>query len=144
MAYGELLAAKYLTAKLSEKGLSTEFVDARKLIITDTNFGNAQPIDSTSKKMFKSFLKTTSISVVTGFIGATTFGETTTLGRNGSNYTASLLANYLNAAEFQNFTHVDGIFTANPELVEDARKIERLSFNETNELGQFWCYYSSC
>jgi len=138
VAYGELLAAKYLTAKLSEKGLSTEFVDARKLIITDTNFGNAQPIDSTSKKNVQKFFENrTSISVVTGFIGATTFGETTTLGRNGSNYTASLLANYLNAAEFQNFTHVDGIFTANPELVEDARKIERLSFNEANELANF-------
>lgn len=138
LAFGELIAAKYLTYKLSEKGLSAVFVDARKLIVTDSNFGNAQPIDSISKKNVQKFFeKSTAVSVVTGFIGATATGETTTLGRNGSNYTASLLANYLNAAEFQNFTHVDGIYTANPELVEDARKIERLSFNEANELANF-------
>lgn len=138
LAFGELIAAKYLTYKLSEKGLSGVFVDARKLIVTDSNFGNAQPIDSISKKNIQKFFEnSTAVSVVTGFIGATATGETTTLGRNGSNYTASLLANYLNAAEFQNFTHVDGIFTANPELVEDARKIERLSFNEANELANF-------
>lgn len=138
LAFGELIAAKYLTCKLSEKGLSAVFVDARKLIVTDSNFGNAQPIDSISKKNIQKFFEnSTAVSVVTGFIGATATGETTTLGRNGSNYTASLLANYLNAAEFQNFTHVDGIFTANPELVEDARKIERLSFNEANELANF-------
>lgn len=138
LAFGELIAAKYLTYKLSEKGLSAVFVDARKLIVTDSNFGNAQPIDSISKKNVQKFFEnSTAVSVVTGFIGATATGETTTLGRNGSNYTASLLANYLNAAEFQNFTHVDGIYTANPELVEDARKIERLSFNEANELANF-------
>lgn len=138
LAFGELIAAKYLTYKLSEKGLSAIFVDARKLIVTDSNFGNAQPIDSISKKNVQKFFEnSTAVSVVTGFIGATATGETTTLGRNGSNYTASLLANYLNAAEFQNFTHVDGIYTANPELVEDARKIERLSFNEANELANF-------
>ncbi|CCG52478.1 Bifunctional enzyme : aspartate kinase/homoserine dehydrogenase [Flavobacterium indicum GPTSA100-9 = DSM 17447] len=138
LAFGELIAAKYLTYKLSEKGLSAVFVDARKLIVTDSNFGNAQPIDSISKKNVQKFFEnSTAVSVVTGFIGATATGETTTLGRNGSNYTASLLANYLNAAEFQNFTHVDGIYTANPELVEDAKKIERLSFNEANELANF-------
>ena len=65
---------------------------------------------------------TDKVNIVTGFIGSTLHNETTTLGRNGSNYTASLLANYLNAEEFQNFTHVDGIFTANPDLVADAKK----------------------
>ncbi len=138
LAYGELIAAQYLTHRLSEKGLTTIFVDARKLIITDSNFGNAQPVNDVSRKNVQKFFEnSTALSVVTGFIGATLGGETTTLGRNGSNYTASLLANYLNAAEFQNFTHVDGIYTANPELVEDAKKIERLSFNEANELANF-------
>jgi len=63
--------------------------------------------------------------------------ETTTLGRNGSNYTASLLANYLDAEELQNYTHVNGIYTANPDLVPDAKKIEELSFSEANELANF-------
>jgi aspartokinase len=61
--------------------------------------------------------------VITGFIGSNDKHETTTLGRNGSNYTASLVANYINAEELQNFTHVDGIYTANPELVLDAKRL---------------------
>jgi aspartokinase/homoserine dehydrogenase 1 len=118
--------------------LKARFVDARELIKTDSNFGNAQPIESeTDKNIKKAFEDYDGISIVTGFIASTLQGETTTLGRNGSNYTASLLANYLDAEEFQNFTHVDGIYTANPDLVSDAKKIERLSFNEANELANF-------
>jgi aspartate kinase len=77
--------------------------------------------------------------VITGFIGSNDKHETTTLGRNGSNYTASLVANYINAEELQNFTHVDGIYTANPELVLDAKKIESLSYkaNEMANLGNY-------
>jgi len=63
------------------------------------------------------------LNVITGFIGSTTSNETTTLGRNGSNYTASLIANYVDAKELQNYTHVDGIYTANPDLVPDAKKL---------------------
>ncbi|RXR21348.1 bifunctional aspartate kinase/homoserine dehydrogenase I [Flavobacterium amnicola] len=138
VAFGEILSAKYVTSVLNEKGLKARFVDARELIKTDATFGNAQPIDSvTQKNIQKSFENNEGISVVTGFIASTLQGETTTLGRNGSNYTASLLANYLDAEEFQNFTHVDGIYTANPDLVSDAKKIERLSFNEANELANF-------
>src|SRR5690606_20672196 len=75
------------------------------------------------------------VVIVTGFIAATKNNETTTLGRNGSNYSAALLANYLDAEELQNFTHVDGIFTANPDWVKNAQKIEELNFNEANELA---------
>ncbi|MBP9792552.1 MAG: bifunctional aspartate kinase/homoserine dehydrogenase I [Flavobacterium sp.] len=138
VSFGEILSAKYVTSVLNEKGLKARFVDARALIKTDSNFGNAQPIDAeTEKNILKAFENYDGISVVTGFIASTLQGETTTLGRNGSNYTASLLANYLDAEEFQNFTHVDGIYTANPDLVSDAKKIERLSFNEANELANF-------
>ena len=80
---------------------------------------------------------TTKINIVTGFIASNEKGETTTLGRNGSNYTAALLANYLDADELQNYTHVSGIFTANPDLVADAKKIEQLSYSEANELANF-------
>ena len=138
IAFGEVLSAKYITQILTSKGLKTKYVDTRELIKTDANFGNAQPIDTISKKnVLKFFESEDEIHVVTGFIASTVNGETTTLGRNGSNYTASLLANYLDAEEFQNFTHVDGIYTANPELVSDAKKIEKLSFNEANELANF-------
>lgn len=138
IAFGEILSAKYITEVLNQKGLKAKFVDARELIKTDANFGNAQPIETISKKnVQKFFASKDEVHVVTGFIASTIHGETTTLGRNGSNYTASLLANYLDAEEFQNFTHVDGIYTANPELVSDAKKIEKLSFNEANELANF-------
>jgi len=138
IAYGEILSAKYVTEILNQKGLKAKFVDARELIKTDSNFGNAQPIETVSKKnVQKFFASKDEVHVVTGFIASTIHGETTTLGRNGSNYTASLLANYLDAEEFQNYTHVDGIYTANPELVSDAKKIEKLSFNEANELANF-------
>ncbi|WP_445721466.1 bifunctional aspartate kinase/homoserine dehydrogenase I [Flavobacterium sp.] len=139
VAVGELLSAKYLTHVLNEKKVKANFVDARQLIKTDAIFGNAQPLDIISKKNSIQFFNNQpeGVNIVTGFIASTVSNETTTLGRNGSNYTASLLANYLDAEEFQNYTHVDGIFTANPELVVNARKIEKLSFNEANELANF-------
>lgn len=139
VAIGELISAKYLSYLLNEKSIKANFVDARNLIKTDNNFGNAQPLDVISKKNVITFFNNQpeGVNIVTGFIASTVNGETTTLGRNGSNYTASLLANYLDAQEFQNYTHVDGIFTANPELVTNARKIEKLSFNEANELANF-------
>ena len=77
------------------------------------------------------------IQIVSGFIASNKKGETTTLGRHGSNYTAALLANYLDAEELQNYTHVSGIYTANPDMVADAKKIEQLSFSEANELANF-------
>ena len=139
IAYGEILSAKYVSYVLNENSIKAQFTDSRQLIKTDINFGNAQPIDAVSKRNVLDYFEknTDKVNIVTGFIGSTLHNETTTLGRNGSNYTASLLANYLNAEEFQNYTHVDGIFTANPDLVADAKKIERLSFNEANELANF-------
>ena len=139
LSQGELLSAKLITAILKQKGVNANFADARALIKTDGKFGDAQPIDPISKKNVVQFFKLHSdkVNIITGFIGSNSKNEATTLGRNGSNYTASLFANYLNASELQNFTHVDGIYTANPELVEDAKKIDFLSFNEANELANF-------
>ncbi|WP_275316161.1 bifunctional aspartate kinase/homoserine dehydrogenase I [Tenacibaculum bernardetii] len=140
LAQGELLSAKTVSVLLNKKGIKANVTDARELLITDENFGNAQPILNISKenviKHFKKHNRDT-INIITGFIASSLKGETTTLGRNGSNYTAALLANYLDAEELQNYTHVDGIFTANPDLVADARKIEELSFTEANELANF-------
>ncbi len=139
LAQGELLSTKMVTSLLEKEGISANVVDARELIITDDNFGNAQPINAVSSENVISFFKENSntVNVVTGFISSNKKGETTTLGRNGSNYTAALLANYLDADELQNYTHVSGIFTANPDLVADAKKIEQLSFSEANELANF-------
>jgi len=139
LAQGELLSVKLVASLIEKQQVSANPVDARSLIITDENFGNAQPITGLSKENVFRYFKdnTTKINIVTGFIASNEKGETTTLGRNGSNYTAALLANYLDADELQNYTHVSGIFTANPDLVADAKKIEQLSYSEANELANF-------
>ncbi|WP_456312926.1 bifunctional aspartate kinase/homoserine dehydrogenase I [Pseudomonas shirazensis] len=140
LSKGELLSAKLLTSILIEKGIPANFVDTRELLKTDSKFGDAQPLEQLSKKNVINYFKLhngDTVNIVTGFIGSNNNNDTTTLGRNGSNYTASLIANYLDAEELQNFTHVDGIYTANPDLVADAKKIEYLSFNEANELANF-------
>ena len=139
LAQGEVLSAKLLVFLLNQKNIPAKLADTRELIVTDSNFGDAQPLDAVSKKNIIQVFKENkdAILVLTGFIGSNAKQETTTLGRNGSNYTASLIANYINAEELQNFTHVDGIYTANPELVLDAKKIETLSYNEANEMANF-------
>lgn len=140
LSYGELIAVKLVTQLLLKQGVQAQATDTRELIKTNDVYGNAQPIDKVSKEnVVRYFAKNKSsvVNIVTGFIGSNSKNHTTTLGRNGSNYTASLLANYLDAAELQNYTHVDGIYTANPDLVPDAQKIERLSYGEANELANF-------
>lgn len=139
LAQGELIAAKLVSSLLQERGINALFVDTRELIKTDSKFGDAQPLEQISKKNMVQFFKENkeTVNVITGFIGSNSKGEATTLGRNGSNYTASLIANYINAEELQIYTNVDGIYTANPELVPDAKKIDRLSFNEANEIANF-------
>jgi len=140
LSQGEVISAKVVTQILKDKGVNANFTDSRTLIITDGQFGDAQPLETLSKdNVVNHFAKYNgaTVNVVTGFIASNVKNETTTLGRNGSNYTASLLANYLNAEELQSYTHVNGIYTANPDLVPDAKKIERLSFSEANELAYF-------
>ncbi|MEO1010675.1 MAG: bifunctional aspartate kinase/homoserine dehydrogenase I [Bacteroidota bacterium] len=140
LAYGELISAKLITKLLIGKGVSAKLMDSRTFIKTDDSFGDAKLLEEVSKEaVLQRFedLGTGSVPIVTGFIASTQDGETTTLGRNGSNYTAALLANFLNAEELQNYTHVDGIFTANPDLVPEARRIAHLSYSEANELANF-------
>ena len=140
LSKGELLSAKLLTAILIKNGVNARFADSRELIKTDSKFGDAQPLEQLSKKNVINYFKQnngTTVNIVTGFIGSNSKNDTTTLGRNGSNYTASLISNYIDAEELQNYTHVDGIYTANPDLVPDAKKIDHLTFNEANELANF-------
>nr|WP_281751446.1 bifunctional aspartate kinase/homoserine dehydrogenase I [Neptunitalea chrysea] len=139
LSQGEIIAGKTIAKLLNDKGVAANFADSRTLLVTDNTFGNAQPNHSLSKEKVVAYFNEhrDAVQIVTGFIGATKEGETTTLGRNGSNYTASLLANYLDAEELQNYTHVNGIYTANPDLVADAEIIKELSYEEANELANF-------
>ena len=140
LSFGELFSVKLVAYLLKEKGLKAQFVDSRDLLVTDTTFGDAKINEQASKaKVLATFANFSNgdLPIVTGFIAATQEGETTTLGRNGSNYTAALLANYLDAEEMLNYTHVNGIYTANPDLVAEAEIIENLSYDEANELANF-------
>lgn len=139
LAQGELLALKLVCKLLEARGVNVLATDARQLIKTNDVFGNAQPIAKLSKDNVREYFKKSgrAVSIFTGFIGSNLKNETTTLGRNGSNYTAALIANYLDAEELQNYTHVNGIYTADPDFVADAVKIRELSYSEANELANF-------
>ncbi|MFS4456542.1 bifunctional aspartate kinase/homoserine dehydrogenase I [Maribacter sp. 2304DJ31-5] len=140
LAHGELLSARLIAKLLIGKGIKARFLDSRKLIKTDATFGDAKVLDAVSKEnVLLQFaqLPNDTVPVITGFIASTLEGGTTTLGRNGSNYSAALLANFLDAGELQNYTHVDGIFTANPDHVPEAKRIANLSYAEANELANF-------
>ncbi|MFJ1473152.1 bifunctional aspartate kinase/homoserine dehydrogenase I [Capnocytophaga cynodegmi] len=140
VAQGEIISAKLVTYLLEKRGINAVFVDSRKLLVSDDHFGNAQVKEVISQQKTQTFfeqLPKRTVAVVTGFIAATEKGETTTLGRNGSNYSAALFANFLQAEELQNFTHVNGIYTANPDWVSEAQIIRHLSYQEANELANF-------
>lgn len=140
LSYGELISGKVMTSLLNELGVKAKLVDSRALIKTDNSFNDAEVDEMASKEnVLRCFhgLGWDVIPVVTGFIASNKDGTTTTLGRNGTNYTAALLANFLDAVELVNYTHVDGIFTANPDLVPDAKLIDAISYEEANELANF-------
>jgi homoserine O-acetyltransferase len=140
LAIGELISTKLITKLLIGKGINAELLDSRLLIKTDATYGDAKVLESVSQEqVIRAFSELASdvVPVIPGFIGATLKNETTTLGRNGSNYTASMIANFLDAQELQNYTHVDGIYTADPQLVPEARRIAQLSYSEANELANF-------
>ncbi|MBQ1276807.1 MAG: bifunctional aspartate kinase/homoserine dehydrogenase I [Flavobacteriales bacterium] len=140
MSFGEILSCKMVAHLLSKRGFKTRFVDSRRLIKTTDEWGSASVIMDVSRKNVEEFFADAQedvIEVVTGFIGTTINNQTTTLGRNGSNYSATLMAAFLGAEEVQNWTNVDGVYTANPTLVEDAQIIPLLSYREANELANF-------
>jgi homoserine O-acetyltransferase len=139
LAQGELLSVRLVAHMLRARGIDAEAVDSRKLLKTDESFGEAMILQEVSKENVKRYFRKHGdrLQLVTGFIASNSRDETTTLGRNGSNYSASLFANYLDAAELESYTHVNGIYTANPELVPNAQMIEELTYEEANELANF-------
>jgi len=140
LSCGELISARVVAALLKQRGVNAVFLDARCFLTTDDTYGEAKVIEDVSKKKLQAIFDTYSVDtipVITGFISATQDGNTTTLGRNGSNYSAALVANFLDAEELQNYTHVDGIYSANPEYVKEAKRISNLSYAEANELANF-------
>ncbi len=138
---GEKLSTRIIAALLRQNGLRSVAIDTTSLIVTDDVHGDATPnIPLTRAKIAQNLLPLLErgiIPVVTGFIGATAAGEPTTLGRGGSDYTASVLGVCVNATEIWMWTDVDGIMTADPRDVEGARVIADLSYDEVAELAYF-------
>jgi len=140
LAQGEILSTKLVAAILNNNGINSIAVDSRLFLKTDSSFGDANLVDAISAKKTVDFfnsLDNNLLPIITGFIASNNANETTTLGRNGSNYSASIIANYLNASKIKSFTHVNGIYTANPDNVSNATLIEHLSFAEANVLANF-------
>ncbi|MDQ7063700.1 MAG: aspartate kinase [candidate division KSB1 bacterium] len=141
LAHGELLSTRLLQAVLAERGLPAVWLDSRRIIKTDATHTEAVPDMAASREavaaQVRPLLEQGQIPVLQGFIGADAEGHTTTLGRGGSDYTAALLGSLLPADEVQIWTDVDGILTADPTLVPDARLVERLSYREAAELAYF-------
>jgi aspartate kinase len=141
LSYGELISTAIVSAALNAKNMKSTLMDARKLIVTDENFTGARPIlELTYRKIRKAIspkLKVGLIPIVQGFIGSTQKGITTTLGFEGSDLTASLVAAALDASDIQIWKEVSGIMTADPDIVPDARTVKILSFDEVEELTYF-------
>ena len=140
-SHGERLCAGLLTAVLCEHGLAASYVDARRCILTDEEYGRATPLKEETEKRTRAelapLLADSSIPVLGGFIAATVSGATTTMGRGSSDYTATLVGAALHAREAQIWSDVDGVMTADPRLVKTARTVERLSYEEAAELARF-------
>jgi bifunctional aspartokinase / homoserine dehydrogenase 1 len=138
---GERLSAPIVAAAVSTVGLRCESVDATELIVTDAFHGGAEPhMELTREKAqarLRPLLAQGIVPVVTGFIGATTEGRLTTLGRGGSDYSATILGAAMDATEVAIWTDVDGVLTADPRLVPEARTIPVISYREAAELAYF-------
>jgi aspartate kinase len=141
VSYGERLAATLLAAVLVENGVVSCDVDSRRCIITDADHGCATPLMTetfrNTRRHLESLVESGCVPVLGGFIGATMTGETTTLGRGGSDYTAAIIGAALEAKEIQIWTDVPGVLTADPRLVANARTVPHLSFEEAAELAYF-------
>jgi aspartokinase/homoserine dehydrogenase 1 len=138
MSFGERLNCILVSSYMRSLGMPAEYVDARSCIVTDNRHGNAVVDFKLSYQAIKKEIgRRKGIPVVTGFIASTPEGVTTTLGRNGSDYTASLIAAGLGAEAIEIWKDVDGVLSADPDKVKDAFVIDELSYEEAMEMSYF-------
>ncbi|NLE45370.1 MAG: aspartate kinase [Chloroflexi bacterium] len=138
---GERINARIIAALLRQNGVQSEAIDATEIIVTDDAFQNAVPLmDLTRERVaarLRPLLANGVIPVITGFMGATQEGVTTTLGRGGSDYSAAIIGACLDSDEVWTWTDVDGVMTADPRIVPHAQVIPVLSYSEVSELAYF-------
>lgn len=140
VAYGEQLSSQLLAAVLREQTVNARYVDARRCVKTDDNYGSAAPLPETTTAIqteLRPLLESARVPVLGGFIGSSEKGVTTTLGRGGSDYSAAIVGAALDAREIQIWTDVSGVLTADPRIVKRARTIPVLSYQEAAELAYF-------
>lgn len=138
MSFGERLSAHIIAEAFNGAGIKAKFLDARLVVRTDSNFGNAK-IDfaATNKLIQEHFKNNTELQIITGFIGSSPAGETTTIGRSGSDYTAAIFASALSAESLEIWTDVDGMMTADPRKVKKAFTVKEMTYEEAMELSHF-------
>lgn len=138
-SYGELLASTILTFGLTYAGVDAAWVDCRRVVVTDHDFTRARPLygptDARLREALLPLLRAGRAPVVGGYVGATLQGVTTTLGKEGSDFSAAIVGAALGADEVQIWTDVDGMRTADPRIYPGARRIRALSFAEALELS---------
>ena len=141
LSYGERVSAPIVAATLTRNGVTAEALSAEGLLITDDSFGQANPIATLTRERVATQLlprmRYGTVPVVTGFVGSTAEGVTTTLGRGGSDYSAAVLAAALDARECRIFTDVSGVYSADPRIVPDAKPLPAISYAEAAELSYF-------
>lgn len=140
-SYGERLSTLILCGCLNGRGVPAELMDSRQFIITDDNFTRAAPIFDLTDEAIRGHIlpvvQAGKVPVVQGFLGATRSGITSTIGRGGSDYSASIVGAALEAYDIQIWTDVDGIMTADPRAVPEARRVRVVSFDEAAEMAYF-------
>ncbi|MEO8412885.1 MAG: bifunctional aspartate kinase/homoserine dehydrogenase I [Ginsengibacter sp.] len=138
ISYGELLSSQIFAARLKSAGIVNTWKDARELITTNADFGNANVDFATTNKSTNDFFsKVEGVWIIPGFIARDKNGNTTTLGRGGSDYTAAVMGAALNASVVEIWTDVSGMMTADPRLVSNAKIIQHISYQEAMELSHF-------
>jgi aspartate kinase len=146
MSFGERLSTPIVSFALRDIGSSSEYLTGKEAgILTDSNYGEARPLMDTTRlrviHKIEPLLSSNVIPLVTGFIGADQNGNTTTIGRGGSDYTATIIASSIDADEVWFLGDVDGLMTADPKIVSEARVIREVSFAEAMEMALFGAKY---
>ena len=140
-SFGERISSYIVANAFISRGIPAQHVDSRDIMVTDNAFGSARPLIGKVKEKAQEILipisESGKIPVMGGYIGRTTDGITSTLGRGGSDYTASIFGLAVQAKEIQIWTDVDGILTCDPRLIPHAKVLKKVSFNEASELAFF-------
>ncbi|HXM78449.1 MAG TPA: lysine-sensitive aspartokinase 3 [Thermoanaerobaculia bacterium] len=141
LAQGELVSSLVVARALAARGVPAVRVDARDVLVTDAHFGRAQPdfraTEAAARERLAGPVSRRQVPVIGGFVGATAGGQTTVLGRGGSDYSAAIFGACLGASRVEIWTDVDGMMTADPRIVPEARVLDRLSAEEASELAYF-------